>query len=124
MQIEGLEDLEPIGRGGTSDVYRARDTVLGRTVAVKVFRFDGTVDDSAKAFLRECRAADALASHPNIATVHRYGISDDGAPFVVMDEAAGSLADLLRSGSLDVDRAVELTSGIVAGLREPPRPSR
>ena len=114
IEIEGLSHFELIGHGGSSEVFRAHDDELDRTVAVKVYRFDGTVEDSARLFLRECRAADHLASHPE----HRHdpsaAISEHGQPYVVMEEAAqGSVADLIRSGPIEVGRAVSLASGIV-----------
>ncbi len=117
LEIDGLDHLEPIGRGGSSDVYRAHDVASGRTVAVKVYRFDGTTESSARLFLRESRAADALSTHPNIATIDRAAISEQGQPYVVLEYADGSLADLIRSGPIPIDRAVELATGIVEGLR-------
>src|SRR6185436_20848991 len=79
-----------IGRGAMGVVYLAEHTVLGRRVAIK------TSNSSPGRFLREARAVSAL-SHPNIATVHDYGETDDGKPFIVMEFINGQrLSDLLE----------------------------
>lgn len=67
------EVIEPIGAGGMGEVYRARDTTLGRDVAVKVLPGDFAADEERLARFR--REAQALASlnHPNIASI--YGLS-------------------------------------------------
>src|SRR5689334_8226880 len=60
----------PLGAGGMGQVFRARDTRLGRTVAIKVLPHDKITDsERKKRFLQEARAASAL-NHPNIITVH------------------------------------------------------
>ena len=67
------EILAPLGKGGMGEVYRARDTRLGREVAVKVIpaHLSGDADALAR-FEREARAVAAL-SHPNILAIHDYG---------------------------------------------------
>ena len=78
------EVLGPIGAGGMGEVYRARDTRLDRTVALKVLPAELAADPHLKArFEREARAISALA-HPNICTLHDVG-EQDGQTFLVME---------------------------------------
>src|ERR1035437_10843115 len=111
------ELLEFLG-GGMSHVYRARDTVIGRTVAVKVLTDAGCQDAEAKArFLQEARMAGNI-EHENIIRIHDYG-EEEGRPFIVMEflvgedlrhaireNHAGDVANRLRI-ALDIDRALE-----------------
>ncbi|MER6948643.1 protein kinase [Nonomuraea sp. NPDC000554] len=89
--------LSPLGAGGAGTVWRARDEVLHREVAVKEVRLPPG-EDRQRALvdtLREARATAAL-SHPSIITVHDV-LSEDGRPWIVMDLLAGrSLGDLVK----------------------------
>jgi serine/threonine protein kinase len=115
--IDGFEDLAFIGRGGSADVYRAVDPTLGRTVAVKVLRVDGRGVDPSRPFLRECRAAERLPNHPNIATVHRSGLTRDGRPYVVVEDApGGSIAAEMDGAPLPVARALEVGLAVATAL--------
>ena len=92
------EILAPIGSGGMGEVYRARDTRLGRIVAIKVLRGDLVADaDRIDRFEREARAASAL-NHPNIVTIHDVGI-EGARSYLAMEWVDGSsLRDLIASG--------------------------
>lgn len=80
--------LEPIGKGGMAIVYRAQDLMLERLVAVKVLRENYSADhDFQERFRREARAA-ANLSHPNIVTMHDFGL-DNGQLFLVMEYVPG-----------------------------------
>jgi serine/threonine protein kinase len=94
------EILAPLGAGGMGEVYKAKDTRLDRTVAVKVLPGDLAADAHLKArFEREARAISAL-SHPNICTLHDVG-EENGQTFLVMEHLVGqTLAERLKKGPL------------------------
>ncbi|MFO1523890.1 MAG: protein kinase [Kiritimatiellia bacterium] len=95
LTIPGFEDLEPLGQGGTATVWKARQTRLQRTVAIKILRRNlrGNSDDLAR-FLHEARAAAAII-HPNLVQVIDAG-EYDGMVYTVMEYVPGSsVADLL-----------------------------
>jgi serine/threonine protein kinase len=88
--------LEPIGKGGMAIVYRAQDLMLERIVAVKVLRENYSKDPAfQERFRREAKAA-ANLSHPNIVTMHDFGL-DNGQLFLVMEYVPGKdLKTLLK----------------------------
>jgi eukaryotic-like serine/threonine-protein kinase len=101
------EIVSPAGAGGMGEVYRARDTRLDRTVALKVLPPDLTNDPAARQrFEREARAVAAL-SHPHICTLHDIG-QQDGTDFLVMEYLDGeTLAARLARGKLPLDQALQ-----------------
>ena len=107
--------VEKLGEGGMGVVYLAEDKHLGRRVAIK---FLSSTDHHYRArFIREARAVSNL-NHPNIATLHDYGETEDGRPFIVMEYVKGKrLCDVLESG-LTLKRAVEIVSAIAEALAE------
>ncbi len=115
-QLGHYEITEPIGAGGMGEVYRARDTKLGRDVAIKVL--PEAVAGSPERLARFEREAQLLASlnHPNIATVH--GLEEaDGLAYLVMELVPGeTLAEILERGPIPVDEAVVLVRQTVDGL--------
>ncbi len=113
--------LDPLGEGGMSVVWRARDEVLGRMVAVKVLGSDLAADPDACAIVLAEAQAIARVSHPNVASVYDYGewISPDGeaVPYVVMELLSGpSLAQRLEEGPLEPRLALLVASEVAAGL--------
>src|SRR5271156_2450113 len=110
------EIVAPIGAGGMGEVYRAKDTRLGRDVAIKVLPEGFARDaDRLRRFEQEARAVAAL-NHPNILAIHDIG-EYNGAPFLVSELLEGhSLREELNSGALPTRRAVEDASQIAQGL--------
>ena len=109
--------LERYGTGGMAVVFRGRDTLLDRYVAIKVVRDEeGRSANFDLQFQREARAA-ANLSHPNIVTVYDYGI-DNGQPFIVMELVPGTnLKALLRKrGRFTVEEGIPLMVQACAGL--------
>jgi serine/threonine protein kinase len=106
----------PLGAGGMGEVYRARDTRLGRDVAVKVLPKELSQDvERLSRFEQEARAASAL-NHPNIVTVHDIGRSD-GVFYVAMELVEGkTLRELSLAGALPVRRILGLAPQIADGL--------
>jgi tRNA A-37 threonylcarbamoyl transferase component Bud32 len=102
--------------GGMSSVWRGEDTVLGRTVAIKVLRPPRGDEAFVTRFRREAQAAAAL-NHPNIVSVYDTG-SDDGVQYIVMELVEGeTLADVLRrEGKLPPRRAAEIGAAIARAL--------
>jgi serine/threonine protein kinase len=110
------EIVAPIGAGGMGDVYRARDTRLDRTVAIKVLNSALVASPDLKArFEREARAISRL-NHPNICTLHDVG-HDGGTDYLVMEFIEGeSLADRLRKGPLPIADVVKIGCEIADAL--------
>jgi serine/threonine-protein kinase len=90
-----------IGSGGMGEIYRARRTHIGDTVAVKVLRPDVVENEkSRQRFYREARAA-AMLHHPNAVVIHDFGEDDDGTAYIVMELLLGrSLRQLLAQEGL------------------------
>jgi serine/threonine protein kinase len=109
--------ISPVGGGGMAEVYKARDNVLGRVVAVKVLR-DVYANDSqfVARFRREAQAAANLA-HPNIVNVYDVG-QDNDVYYIVMEHIAGeSLKEYItRAAPLPIDGAVSIAAQILSGL--------
>ena len=116
--LAGRYELEEVaGSGGMSSVYRAHDSVLDRTVALKVMHRPLTADDEhVERFRREARMVAGLL-HENIVTVIDRG-EEDGCPFIVFEFVAGeNLKQLVgRAGPLPVERALELAVQVARGL--------
>src|SRR5438046_2703274 len=110
------EIVAAIGAGGMGEVYRARDTRLGREVAVKTLLPHANQDNTAlERFTREARSASAL-NHPHICTVYDIG-DDKGQPFIVLELLEGQLlADRIAAGPLDLRTLLNLGSEIADAL--------
>ncbi len=111
-----------LGRGGMGTVWRARDEVLGRTVAVKELRFPGGVEEDEKRRLitRTLREAKAIARIRNNGAVTVYDVVDeDDRPWIVMELVEGrSLAEVVRDdGPLTPRRAAEVGLAVLDVLR-------
>ena len=102
------EVIAPLGAGGMGEVYRARDTRLDRTVAIKVLPAHlADTPDARQRFEREARAVSAL-NHPNICTLYDVG-SQDGVDYLVMEYIEGeTLAVRLEKCALPLDQALKI----------------
>jgi eukaryotic-like serine/threonine-protein kinase len=111
-----FEILAPLGAGGMGEVYRARDTRLGREVAVKVLSPEFSADaDRRKRFEQEARSASAL-NHPNIVTIHEIG-STDGTIYIAMEVVDGkTLREVLHGDALSTKKLLDLAYQISDGL--------
>src|SRR5690242_504147 len=100
----------PLGAGGMGEVFRARDTRLNRTVAIKISRerFIGRLKG-------EARTA-ATLNHPNVVQIYEFA-SYDSADFIVMEYVPGkTLAELLQAAPLSVDQALGYANQIASAL--------
>src|SRR5450755_2268047 len=115
-RLDSYEILGPLGAGGMGEVYRARDSVLKREVAIKVLpSFVSRDPDRLSRFEQEAQAAAAL-DHPNILAVHQFG-AFDGAPYLVSELLVGeSLRHALQRGPLPVRKAIDYGIQIAHGL--------
>lgn len=116
--IAQYQILEPISSYGMGIVYKAVDTLLDRTVALKLLP-PGFMNDSVqkKRFHREAQTAGAL-DHPNICTVHEFGVSDTGQPFLVMPYYRGkTLEDKITGGPIPVREVIRIATQIAEGLQ-------
>ena len=110
------EVLSSLGAGGMGEVYRARDTKLGRQVAIKLLLEEVSQDTERLArFEREARVLASL-NHNNIATL--YGFEQEGdSRFLVMELVEGeTLADRIRRGAIPVDEAISIFIQIAEAL--------
>ena len=112
-----FEIAEKLGEGGMGVVYRARDTRLGRTVAIKLLRPEAVADpDRARRFLLEAKAASAL-THPHIVTVHDIGEDPARGTWIAMELVEGeSLRQRLERGRLEVKEALRIALDMARGL--------
>ncbi|HEY6561885.1 MAG TPA: protein kinase [Polyangiaceae bacterium] len=116
----GYHILDLISVGGMGRVYRAEQSVLGRTVAVKIIHPHLLSDEnSAVRFMTEARAASQL-NHPNSISVFDFGRTEDGQPYLVMEFLRGK--DLARvayeEGPLPFTRVVDVLRQVLAALSE------
>jgi len=106
-----------LGNGGMAVVYRAHDLTLERVVAVKVLREDYSSDPAFRERFRQEATAAANLAHPNIVTVHDFGI-DQGHLFIVMEFVPGTDLNtiLQKRGRFTVDEALPLIRQACAGI--------
>jgi len=110
------EVIETLGTGATSRVDRARDTVIGRTVALKTFLQGFGSRDLQQQFVREAQIIGGL-SHPNIVALYDVGTNKDGAPYFVMEYVEGkTLEAVLDAGPLPLPRVAVWAGDLAAAL--------
>jgi len=110
------EIVAPLGAGGMGEVYRGRDTRLGRDIAIKVLPEHLSSDPARRErFEREARAVSSL-NHPHICVLHDIG-SQDGIDYLVMEHIEGeTLAARLERGALPMEQALRLAAEIADAL--------
>jgi eukaryotic-like serine/threonine-protein kinase len=117
QRIKHYEIIELIGEGGMGEVYLARDTILGRRIALKMLpeyvRGDA---DRLRRFKQEARTASTL-SHPNVCVIHEVGETDEGHPFITMEYIDGiTLRQRMNEGHLKLSEALDIAVQIADAL--------
>ncbi|MDI6767958.1 MAG: protein kinase [Bacteroidota bacterium] len=115
--ISHYKILEKLGEGGMGVVYKAEDTKLKRTVALKFLTPELTHDlDAKKRFINEAQAASSLQHH-NVCTIHDIDETDEGQIYICMDCYQGeTLKKKIEHGSLKIDDAIGIALQVVQGL--------
>ncbi len=108
---------EPLGSGGMAVVYKARDLMLERRVAVKILRQKYSLDPDFRESFRQEALAAAKLSHPNIVTVHDFGLDGDNL-FIIMEYVQGTdLKNLLKQhGRFTIEETLDLMVQACAGV--------
>jgi len=126
--ISHYKIIEKLGEGGMGVVYKAEDTKLERTVALKFLSLTAIGDEEKKRFKREAKAAASL-NHPNIATIHAIDEVDDQT-FIAMEYIEGqSIEELVAAHGgkpMPMDKAIDYATQTAAGLQAThkfPRPA-
>ena len=111
------EIVSSLGAGGMGEVYRARDEILGREVAIKVIPKELASDpDRLRRFEQEARAAAAL-NHPNILAVYGFSTTEENAPYLVTELLQGqTLRERLKQGEIPVRKAIDFALQTARGL--------
>src|ERR1700722_16193523 len=116
MKLGPYEIQSPLGAGGMGEVYRARDTRLDRTVAIKVLASHLSSSPELKQRMeREARAISSL-NHPNICQLYDIG-SQDGTDYLVMEFLEGeTLGERLRKGAVPLNETLTIGAAIAEAL--------
>ncbi|HEX3526841.1 MAG TPA: protein kinase [Thermoanaerobaculia bacterium] len=116
-KLQSYRIFEQLGSGAMSVVYRAEDSRLERSVALKFLAPELSRDPEAKArFLREARAASSL-DHPNLCTIHEIEETEDGQIFIAMPYYGGeTLAQRIARGPLPLDEMLDIALQVARGL--------
>ncbi len=116
--ISQYQIVEKLGQGGMGVVYRAEDTKLNRSVAIKMLPFElGADEDQKTRFLQEARAASAM-DHPNIGAIYEIDETPEGDLFIAMAYYEGeTLKQLIQKGPLPLETAIDIGKQIAQGMR-------
>src|SRR5262245_29034538 len=117
-QLGSYEITALLGKGGMGEVYRARDTKLGRDVAIKTLPEEFTSDpDRLARFQREAKLLASL-NHPNIGAI--YGLEEfNGSPVLILELVEGeTLAERLKRGPLPIDESLKIAIDVAGALEE------
>lgn len=114
-RLAQYELIHHLGEGGMGVVWKARDTRLGRLVALKVLRSGDGALERRHRFLREAQAASAL-THPNIVAIYEFG-TDGDVDFIAMELVEGQpLSAMLNNGAMPVGKALKLAAQTASAL--------
>ena len=116
--MDQFQVVRPLGRGGMGEVYLARDTTLGRRVALKVLRPEALgTDDAVERFLHEARAT-ARFSHPHIVTIYVVG-THEGHPYLALEYVEGqTLRERMAEGRMAPREALRVALAVAEALAE------
>jgi len=111
------EFLGTIGAGGMAVIYKARQTILNKLVAIKTLHAHLVTPKAIRRFQIEGKVASTL-QHPNIIAIHDFGMTNNGVPYMVMDYVEGeTLAELIGKGTeISTTRFIDLFKQVVSGL--------
>ena len=119
---ERYQIVKFIGRGGFATVYQAKQLLIDRQVAIKLLSIPNSVKDVDKfqmRFVQEAKVA-AQIRHPNVVTIHDFGFTKEGQPYIAMELLEGHdlETELSTRGPLEAARALRLVSGVLDALGE------
>jgi serine/threonine protein kinase/Tol biopolymer transport system component len=115
--VKHYEIIAAIGEGGMGEVYLAKDTILGRRVALKVLpEYVGKDPDRLRRFKQEARSASTL-NHPNVCVIHEIGETDDGRPFIAMEHIEGvTLRQRMNERAMKLGDALDVAIQVADAL--------
>ncbi len=115
--VKHYQVIAPIGEGGMGEVYVAKDTILGRRVALKLLPdYVGKDPDRLRRFKQEARSASTL-NHPNVCVIHEIGETDDGRPFIAMEHIEGvTLRQRMNERAMKLSDALEIAIQVANAL--------
>ncbi|MEK6281019.1 MAG: protein kinase [Acidobacteriota bacterium] len=118
QKLKHYEIIALIGEGGMGEVYLAKDTILGRRVALKLLPpYISNDPDRLLRFKQEARTASSL-SHPNVCVIHEISESDDGRPFIAMEYIEGvTLRQRMKDSGMKLGDALDIAVQIADALR-------
>src|SRR5262249_41435968 len=111
------EILSRIGEGGMGEVYLARDTKLGRRVALKLLPDYFAYDENCMRRFRQEARASSMLTHPNVCVIHEVSDTDEGQPFITMEYVEGTtLRDRMATGEMKLSEALDVAVQIADAL--------
>lgn len=115
--IEKYQIMDRIGSGGMGVVYRCSQVFIGKDMAIKTLNQSSMTDEAVQRFQTEAKAAGSLC-HPNLVSVHDFGVTPEGTPYMVMDYVPGkTLQDVLSDhGQLDLETVLDIFIQCADGL--------
>jgi len=117
MQLEGYSELTELATGGMARVYRARQTSLNRTVAIKFLSAEYLWDNDAKNLFDQESLVIAQLNHPNIIHIIDRGLTEKGRPYFVMEFIQGNdLSVLMKQGHLNIKEKADILMQICKGM--------